>query len=102
MLIKQKSLSLPRSLALWTFDELLIDKSAISCPFNSLNVLSSISDKAKLFPESFSQSFSLNDSGISLSAFPSRTDLQLHNISVTPKMVKKAFTCQRRLVLIVL
>ena len=31
----------------------------------------------------------LDDSGISLPAFPSRTDLKLHNISVTPKMVKK-------------
>ena len=31
----------------------------------------------------------LDDSDISLPAFPSRTDLKLHNISVTPKMVKK-------------
>ena len=32
---------------------------------------------------------SLDDSGISLPVFTSRTNLKLHNISVTPKMVKK-------------
>ena len=31
----------------------------------------------------------LDDSGISLTVFPSRTNLKLHNISVTPKMVRK-------------
>ena len=31
----------------------------------------------------------LDDSGISLPVFPSRTNLKLHNISVTPKMAKK-------------
>ena len=31
----------------------------------------------------------LDDSGISLPVFPCRTHLKLHNISVTPKMVKK-------------
>ena len=30
----------------------------------------------------------LYDSGISLAVFPSRTNLKLHNISVTPKMFK--------------
>ena len=30
-----------------------------------------------------------DDSGISLPVFPSRTNLKLHNISVTPKMVRK-------------
>ena len=30
--------------------------------------------------------------GISLPVFPSRTNLKLHNISVTPKMVKKVIT----------
>ena len=30
-----------------------------------------------------------DDSGISLPVFPSRTNLKLHNISVTPEMVKK-------------
>ena len=31
----------------------------------------------------------LDDSGISLPVFPSRTNLKLHNISVTPKIIKK-------------
>ena len=52
-------------------------------------MLSSASDKAKLFAENFSLNSNLDDSGISLPVFPSRTNLKLHNISVTPKMVKK-------------
>ena len=34
----------------------------------------------------------LDDSGVSLPVFPSRTNLKLHNISVTPEMVKKIVT----------
>ena len=56
--------------------------------FNGLKVLSSASNKAKLFPENFSKNSHLDDSGISLPVFPSRTNLKLHNISLTPKMVK--------------
>ena len=52
-------------------------------------MLSSASDKAKLFAENFSKNSNLDDSGISLPVFPSITNLKLHNISVTPKMVKK-------------
>ena len=52
-------------------------------------MLSSASDKAKLFTENFSLNSNLDDSGVSLPVFPSRTNLKLHNISVTPKMVKK-------------
>ena len=52
-------------------------------------MLSSASDKAKLFAENFCKNSNLDDSGISLPVFPSRTNLKLHNISVTPKMVKK-------------
>ena len=52
-------------------------------------MLSSASDKAKLFAKNFSKKSNLDDSGISLPVFPSRTILKLHNISVTPKMVKK-------------
>ena len=51
--------------------------------------MSSASDKAKLFPEDFSMNSNLDDSGISLLFFPSRTNLKLHNISVTPKMIRK-------------
>ena len=48
-------------------------------------MLSSASDKAKLVAN-------FDDSGISSPVFPSRTNLKLHNISVTPKMVKKVIT----------
>ena len=48
-------------------------------------MLPSTSDKAKLFAEN---SY-VDNSGISLRVFPSRTNLKLHNISVTPKIVKK-------------
>ena len=49
---------------------------------------SSVSDKAKLFAMNFSMNSNLEKSGISLLAFPSRTNLKLHNISVTLWMVK--------------
>ena len=52
-------------------------------------MLSCASDKAKLFAEHFSMNSNLDDSGISLPVFCSRTNLKLHNISVTPKMVRK-------------
>ena len=64
-------------------------KSAIPFLFNSPEVLSSASDKAKLFAENFSKNCNLDDSGISLPVFPSGTNLKLDNISVTLKMVKK-------------
>ena len=56
--------------------------------FNDLEVLSSASDKAKLFAENFSKNSNFDDSGISLSVFPSRTNLKLH-IYVTSTMVEK-------------
>ena len=52
-------------------------------------MLSSATNKANLFAENFSENSNLDDSGISLPVFCSRTNLKLHNISVTPKMVKK-------------
>ena len=63
-------------------------KSAIPHLFNNPKVLSSASDKARLFPENFSNNSNLDASGICLPVFPSRTNLKLHNISVTPKMGK--------------
>ena len=53
-------------------------------------MLSSASNKAKLFAENFSLNSNPDDSGsgISLSVFPSRTNLKLH-ISVTSKKVRK-------------
>ena len=64
-------------------------KSAISPLFNGLEVLSSASDTGKLFAENFSMNSNVDDSGISLPAFTSRTNLKLHSIFVTPKMVRK-------------
>ena len=52
-------------------------------------MLSSASDKAKLFAKNFSKNSNLDESGIFLPVFPSRTNLKLYNISVTLKMVKK-------------
>ena len=57
-------------------------KSAIPFLFNGPEVLSS----ASLFAENFSLNSNLHDS---LPVFPSRTNLKLHNISVTSKMVRK-------------
>ena len=67
-------------------------KSAIPPLFNGLEVLSSASDEAKLIAKNFSNNSNLDDSGISLPVFPSRTNFKLHNISITPKMVKKVIT----------
>ena len=56
-------------------------------------MLSSASDKAKnLLAKNFSNNSNLDDSGVSLLVFPSRTNLKLHNISITPKMNKKVIT----------
>ena len=52
-------------------------------------MLSSASDKGKLFGKFFSKNSNLNDSVIFLPTFPSITNLKLHNISITLKMVKK-------------
>ena len=48
--------------------------------------------KATLFAKIFSRNSNFDDSGISLAVFPPRTYLKLHNISITPKMVKKVIT----------
>ena len=52
-------------------------------------MLSSASDKAKLFAKNFSKNSNLDDLGISLPVFPFRTNMKLHNISISLKMVKK-------------
>ena len=66
-------------------------KSAIPLLFNGPEVLPSASDKAESFAKNFSKNSNLDDCGISLPVFPSRTNLKLH-ISITPKMVKKVIT----------
>ena len=58
-------------------------KSAMPPLFNGSGVL------LRLFAENFYKNSNLDDSGISLPVFSSRTNLKLDNISETPKMVKK-------------
>ena len=94
MVIKQKESITSQKLAsqdFWQIANSVINKgiSAIPPLFNDLKVLSSASDKAKLLAENFSKNSHRDDSGISLTVFPSRTNLKLHNISVTSRMVKK-------------
>ena len=55
-------------------------------------MLPSASDKGKLFAKNISKKSILDDLGISLSFFPSKTNLKLHNISITLKMVTKVLT----------
>ena len=52
-------------------------------------MLPSASHEAKLFPNSFSKNSNVDDLDVSIPAFPSRTNMKVHNISATPKMVKK-------------
>ena len=84
VLMKLKTPSLPRNLTqdFWRIANSVLNKgkSAIPPIFNGLEVLSSASDKAKLFAKNFLKNSNLGDSGISLPAFPSRTNLKLHNI----------------------
>ena len=93
MLIKQESITSQKlgSRDFWRIANSVLNKgkSAIPPLFNGSEVLSSASDKAKLFAENFSLNSNLDDSGVSLPVFPSRTNLKLHNISVTPKIIRK-------------
>ena len=78
-------------------------KSAIPHLFNCLEMFCSTSDKVKFFTENVSKNSTFDDTVISLTAFPSRTNLKL-NISVTHNFVKKIITnldFQRRLVTII-
>ena len=67
-------------------------KSALHPLFNGAEVLSSASDKAKLFAKNVSKNSNLNDSAFYLPVFFSRTNLKLHNTSVTPKIFEKVIT----------
>ena len=90
MLIKQKSRSLR------TFGELPI---VFSTKVNLLYLVCSIARrfcllyliKQSCLLKTFSKNSNIDDSGISLTVFPSRTTLKLH-ISVTLKMIKKVIT----------
>ena len=87
---------LPRNLAqdFWQVANGVLnkDKFAITPLFNNPKVLPSASDKVNLFVKNFSKIFKLDDSGTSLPVFPSRTNVKLHNFSLTPKMIKKVNT----------
>ena len=80
MLLKQKIPSLFRNLVLRTFGKLLI---VFSTKVNLLYLLYSTAQRCCLL---LLINSNLDDSGISLPVFPSRTHLKLH-ISITPKMV---------------
>ena len=45
-----------------------------------------------MFAENYSKDFNLDDPGVFLPVFNSITNLKLHNISITLKMVKKVIT----------
>ena len=60
--------------------------------FNGAEVLFSASDKANLIAKNFSKNSNLGESGLSLPVFSSRTNLKLHDISVSPKIFKKVIT----------
>ena len=66
ILLKQKGPSLPRNLALGNFLNIILNKgkSAIPPLFNRPEVLSSASDKSKLFAKNFSKNSNINGSGI--------------------------------------
>ena len=66
-------------------------KSAIPPLFNSPELWSSVSDKATLFAKNFSRNSNLDDSGVTLTVFPSRTYVKL-NVSLTPKLLEKVIT----------
>ena len=96
MLLKQESITSQKlgSQEFWRIANSVLNNSQSAIPplFNGPEVLSSASDKAKLFAKNFSKYSNLDDLGISLPIFLSRTNLKLHSISVTPKMVKPVIT----------
>ena len=82
------------SLDFWRIANSVLNKAKSATPplFNGPEVLSSASDKAKLFAKNFSNNSNLDGSGISLPVFLSRTNLKLHKFSIIPKLVKKVIT----------
>ena len=104
MLKKQKSLSFPflsfpSSLNFLQIANSVFNKGKFALPrplFSCLEVLSSASDKAKVFAKnfsSFSRNSHLDESGITLPIFSFGTNIKLHNISVKlPSWLKKVKT----------
>ena len=90
MLLKKESIT---SKKLGISNNVLNNSKSVIIPLlNSPEVLSSASDKARLFAKNFSKNSNHDGSSISLPVFYSATNLKLYNISVTPKMVKKVTT----------
>ena len=89
--IEKKLTSLDKSPPLTTTKHWTPPFCSISPLFNWLQVLPHTTDGAKLFLKNFSKNSNLDDSGISLPVFPSRTNLKLH-ISITTKTIKKVIT----------
>ena len=91
---KTRDSNTSQKLASWDFWQIANSifnegKSAILPLFNSPELLPSASHKVKLFAGNFSNTSNFDESGIFSPVFHSRTNLKLHNTSVTPKVVKK-------------
>ena len=71
----------------WQIANTVLNKS--KCAISPLFNRPEVSPSAKLFAKNFSKSCNLDDSGISLPVFSSRTNLKLHNISVTTLLAKR-------------
>ena len=89
MVLKQKSSSLSKNMALRTFGEFVVmfsTKVNLLCFLYSMNQMRYLLHliKQKYLLKTF-------DSGISFPVFPSKTNMKLHNISITP-IVKKVIT----------
>ena len=94
ILIKQESITFQKlgSRNFWRFTSSVLNngKSAILPIFNGPEMLFSASDKAKLFAKNFSENFNLDDSGIFLPVFPSRTNLKLILFLELPRCLKRS------------
>ena len=85
----------------WRIATSILNKGNAAIPplFNGPEVMSSASDKTKVFAKCFFKSSNLDFSCISLPAFSSRTNLKMHNIYVIPKLVKNFINNLRVVVL---
>ena len=82
--------ALPRSLAPETFDELPV---VVSTKVNLPYLFYSMARRCcllHLIKQNYFLKIRLDDSGISLPFFPSRSNLKLYNVSVFPKMTKRS------------
>ena len=68
-------------------------KSQIPPIFNGPEVLTSSKDKADLFCDCFSQNSTLDDANHPLPNFPSRCDIKVMSVLVTPKRVSNTISC---------